>query len=116
MGGAVPRTGRTPCSGHGQNTENAPIEEIEINYPLRIDRYELIEDSEGAGQHRGGLGLRRDYRFIDHEVSFTVLSDRDRWGPEGLAGGQAGGKARYILDPEGQHVELGSKTTIRASG
>ena len=81
-------------------------------YPLRIDRYELIENSEGAGQYRGGLGLRRDYRFIDHEVSFTVLSDRDRWGPEGLVGGQAGGKARYILDPEGQHVELGSKTTI----
>ncbi len=111
-GGRSTKDGPDAVQCHGQNTENAPIEEIEINYPLRIDRYELIEDSEGAGQHRGGLGLRRDYRFIDHEVSFTVLSDRDRWGPEGLAGGQAGGKARYILDPEGQHVELGSKTTI----
>ena len=111
-GGRSTKDGPDAVQCHGQNTENAPIEEIEINYPLRIDRYELIEDSEGAGQYRGGLGLRRDYRFIDHEVSFTVLSDRDRWGPEGLAGGQAGGKARYILDPKGQHVELGSKTTI----
>jgi N-methylhydantoinase B len=58
------------------------------------------------------LGLRRDYRFPDHEVSFTVLSDRDRWGPEGLEGGKAGEKARYILDPEGRNEALGSKVTI----
>ena len=111
-GGRSSKDGPDAVQCHGQNTENAPIEEIEINYPLRIDRYELIEDSEGPGQFRGGLGLRRDYRFPEHEVSFTVLSDRDRWGPEGLAGGQAGRKAYYILDPEGEHVELGSKVTI----
>ena len=111
-GGRSSKDGPDAVQCHGQNTENAPIEEIEINYPLRIDRYELIEDSEGPGQFRGGLGLRRDYRFPGHEVSFTVLSDRDRWGPEGLAGGQEGRKAYYILDPEGEHVELGSKVTI----
>ena len=111
-GGRSAKDGPDAVQCHGQNTENAPIEEIEINYPLRIDRYELIEDSEGAGTHRGGLGLRRDYRFPAHEVSFTVLSDRDRWGPEGLEGGQAGRKAHYILDPDGENVELGSKVTI----
>lgn len=111
-GGRSSKDGPDAVQCHGQNTENAPIEEIEINYPFRIDRYELIEDSEGAGQYRGGLGLRRDYRFPDHEVSFTVLSDRDRWGPEGLEGGKAGEKARYILDPEGRNEALGSKVTI----
>ena len=111
-GGRSTKDGPDAVQCHGQNTENAPIEEIEINYPLRIDRYELIEDSEGAGQYRGGLGLRRDYRFPGHEVSFTVLSDRDRWGPEGLEGGQVGRKAYYILDPAGEHRELGSKVTI----
>ena len=111
-GGRSSKDGPDAVQCHGQNTENAPIEEIEINYPLRIDRYELIENSEGAGAYRGGLGLRRDYCFPGHEVSFTVLSDRDRWGPPGLAGGQSGQVAEYILDPEGTSVKFGSKVTI----
>jgi N-methylhydantoinase B len=97
---------------HGQNTENAPIEETEFNYPVRILRYELVEDSDGAGRYRGGLGLRRDYLFPDHEVSFTILADRDRWGPGGLFGGLPGRKASYILNPDSESVELGSKVTL----
>ena len=97
---------------HGQNTENAPVEETEINYPVRILRYELVENSEGPGKHRGGLGLRRDYQFEDHEVTFTILADRDRWGPWGLFGGQDGRKAYYILNPDGECRELGSKMTL----
>ena len=88
------------------------MEETEINYPVRILRYELVENSEGAGRHRGGLGVRRDYRFDDHEVTFTILADRDRWGPWGLFGGQDGRKAYYILNPDGEARELGSKTTV----
>ena len=67
------------------NTQNAPVEETEQNYPLRISRYELIDDSGGAGKYRGGLGIRRDYELIDHDASMTVLSDRDHWGAWGLS-------------------------------
>lgn len=112
-GGRATKDGDDAVQTHGQNTENAPIEEIEINYPLRISCYELVEESEGAGKYRGGLGLRRDYMFPDHAVSFTILADRDRWGPWGLFGGQAGRKASYILNPDGEAVELGSKTTVQ---
>jgi N-methylhydantoinase B len=133
FGGADPRTGAYYCyletlgggygaraksdgpdavQTHGQNTENAPVEETEINYPVRILRYELVENSEGPGKHRGGLGVRRDYQFDDHEVTFTVLADRDRWGPWGLYGGQDGRKAYYILNPDGESRELGSKMTL----
>ena len=111
-GGRATRDGPDAVQAHGQNTENAPIEEIEINYPFRISRYELVENSEGAGRYRGGLGLRRDYLFPDHEVSFTVLADRDRWGPWGLFGGLAGRKAGYVLNPDGEATELGSKVTL----
>lgn len=98
---------------HGKNTANAPIEETEVNYPVRITRYELVEDSEGPGRHRGGLGLRRDYLFPDHEASFTILADRERWGPHGLFGGLPGEKAHYVLNPESDSLELGSKVTIQ---
>jgi N-methylhydantoinase B len=98
---------------HGQNTENAPVEETEINYPVRIVRYELVDDSEGAGRQRGGLGLRRDYLFPDHDVSFTILADRERWGPWGLFGGAAGQKASYFLNAGDEATELGSKVTVQ---
>jgi N-methylhydantoinase B len=111
-GGRARSDGPDAVQTHGQNTENAPIEEVEINYPVRILRYELVENSDGAGRHRGGLGVRRDYRFDDHEVTFTILADRDRRGPWGLFGGQEGRKAYYILNPDGESKELSSKTTV----
>ena len=111
-GGRAGKDGPDAVQTHGQNTENAPIEETEVSYPVRITRYELVDDSEGAGRHRGGLGLRRDYLFPDHDVSFTVLADRDRWGPWGLFGGLSGRKASYVLNPDAENTELGSKVTI----
>jgi N-methylhydantoinase B len=112
-GARAGKDGPDAVQAHGQNTENAPIEQSENNYPFRIARYELIEDSDGAGKFRGGLGLRRDYCFPDHEVSFTILSDRDRWGPHGLFGGLPGLKASYILNPGHDARTLGSKTTVQ---
>jgi N-methylhydantoinase B len=97
---------------HGQNTENAPVEETELNYPVRIARYELVDDSAGAGRTRGGLGLRRDYLFPDHAATFTVLADRTRWGPHGLFGGADGAPARYVLNPDGEARQLGAKITL----
>jgi len=111
-GGRAGSDGPDAVQTHGQNTENAPVEETEINYPVRITRYELVEDSEGGGRYRGGLGLRRDYLFPEPETSFTILSDRDRWGPWGLFGGLPGRKASYILNPDAEAVTLGSKVTV----
>ena len=111
-GGRATSDGPDAVQTHGQNTENAPIEETEINYPVRISRYELVEDSEGAGKYRGGLGLRRDY-FFDHYVSFTILADRDRWGPWGLFGGHDGQIASYMLNPDIEATKLGSKVTVQ---
>ncbi len=99
---------------HGQNTENAPVEETESNYPVRIVRYGLIPDSEGAGRFRGGLGLQRDYEFPE-AATFTVLADRDKAGPHGLFGGLPGSVSRYILFPAGGAParDLSSKTTVQ---
>ncbi|MBI5877902.1 MAG: hydantoinase B/oxoprolinase family protein [Chloroflexi bacterium] len=110
-GGRHASDGPDAVQTHGQNTENAPIEETERNYPVQITRYELVNDSDGPGRFRGGLGVRRDYRF-DHALTFTVLADRDREGPHGLFGGHAGLKAEYVLNPDGAMRVLSSKTTV----
>jgi len=94
------------------NTENAPVEEVELNYPIRFRRYELITDSGGAGRFRGGLGIRRDFEFPYAECTFTVLSDGRKFAPWGLAGGHDGRPAHFILEPEGEGRELPSKITI----
>jgi N-methylhydantoinase B len=111
-GGRLTSDGPDAVQTHGQNTENAPIEETESSYPLRISRYELVPDSEGPGRMRGGLGLRRDYEFYDHDLTFTVLADREAHGPWGLFGGMPGERARYILNPDGENRELSSKVTL----
>jgi len=97
---------------HFQNTENAPVEETEANYPVRILRYELIDDSEGAGQYRGGLGVRRDYTFPGHTPSFSILSDKAKYAPWGLFGGGAARPAKYILNPDTEARELPLKITL----
>ena len=112
-GGRASKDGPDAVQPHGKNTANAPVEETELNYPVRITRYELVENSEGPGRYRGGLGLRRDYFFPDHEASFTILADRERWGPHGLFGGLPGERAHYVLNPDSDATELGSKVTIQ---
>jgi N-methylhydantoinase B len=97
---------------HFQNTENSAVEEIENHYPMRITRYELLPDSDGAGKFRGGLGLRRDWKFLDHEATFTIFSESAKFAPWGLWGGESGAKARFILNPDKEARELRSKVTV----
>ncbi len=94
------------------NTENAPIEEVEVSYPIRFAHYELIEDSGGPGRFRGGLGIRRDFSFPDCDTAFTVLSDGTRFPPWGLQGGGSGEPAHFVLDPENESRELPSKVNV----
>ena len=112
--GATLRTdGMDAVQAHFQNTENAPVEETEFQYPVRIERYELIPDSEGAGEHRGGMGVRRDYSFPGWTPSFSILSDRADYAPWGLFGGGDARKAKYVVNPDGAKPrELPSKITF----
>ena len=112
-GATLGNDGMDAVQAHFQNTENAPIEETEVNYPVRIERYELINDSEGPGRRRGGLGVRRDYSFPGHAPSFSILSDKAKFAPWGLFGGEAARPAKYVLNPDGEARELPSKITFQ---
>src|SRR5215213_5861041 len=110
-GGRARSDGPDAVQTHGQNTENAPVEETELNYPVRVTRLSLVDDSDGAGRHRGGLGLRKDFLF-DRPTTFTVLADRTRRGPWGVLGGHEGRPAEYVLMRDGVETPLSAKTTL----
>jgi len=84
---------------HVTNTSNLPVESLENNYPLLIERYEFIDGSGGRGRWWGGMGLRRDVRCLTDQVVFSSHGDRHRHRPWGLAGGGPGGPGAYILNP-----------------
>ena len=110
-GGRIRSDGPDAVQTNVQNTQNAPVEETELNYPVRILRYSLIPDSEGPGRFRGGLGLCREYVFPDHEPIFTTLADRAVFPPWGLFGGEDGRPARYLSIADGEVETISSKGT-----
>jgi N-methylhydantoinase B len=83
---------------HMTNTSNLPVEALELEYPLTLLRYELVDGSGGAGTYRGGMGLRRVYR-AEAECRLRVDGSRLRSAPWGLAGGLPGGSGTFVYGP-----------------
>ncbi len=83
---------------HMTNSLNTPVEALESSYPVRVRRYSIRRRSGGVGRFRGGEGLIREIEF-QSDVRGSILSDRRRFPPYGLAGGKPGkvGKNRLIL-------------------
>ena len=107
-GGAGARSYKDGTDGvqvHVTNTSNLPIEALENEYPLLIERYELIEDSGGAGPFRGGMGLRRIYRALGHTVTFSGQGERCVHKPYGLFGGGEGRTGRLAIVHDDGHVD-----------
>lgn len=117
-GGAGARAYKDGTDGvqiHMTNTSNLPIEALETEYPLMIERYELVKDSGGAGEYRGGLALRRDYRPLGHETTFSGQGERFVNPPWGIFGGGPGGTGRFaVLHDDGRETRLANKpSTLR---
>ncbi len=84
---------------HLTNTSNLPVECLEDEYPLRVERYEFIQNSGGAGTYRGGLAIRRQLRILEKEAWLSSKGDRHRFPPWGLAGGLEGRKGQLVINP-----------------
>jgi N-methylhydantoinase B len=100
-GGSAAGDGMDAVQVHVTNTSNLPVEALESEYPLLVAEYALVEGSGGPGRHRGGLGLRRTIEILGHEARFLGTTERARLAPWGLCGGQPGGRARIVLNPDG---------------
>ena len=83
------------------NTLHTPAEAIELEYPLRVERWELRRGSGGDGAHRGGDGVVRELRVLE-DCRLSVLAERRRHGPPGRAGGEDGARGRTLINGEEQ--------------
>lgn len=109
-GGRSYQDGTDGVQVHMTNTSNLPIEAMETEYPLMLERYELVEDSGGAGMWRGGLGIRRDYRPIGHETTFSGQGERHIRRPWGIFGGGEGATGHFtVISDQAETTELPSK-------
>lgn len=92
---------------HMTNTSNLPVEALELEYPLTLMRYELVDGSGGAGRHRGGMAIRRVYR-ADHDCHVRVDGARILSAPWGLDGGMPGGLATIGVSADAAPLNHGS--------
>jgi N-methylhydantoinase B len=88
------------------NGANTPVEILESDTPLIVEKRELLADSGGPGKMKGGLGRRVVLRIPDDEyaplppVNLGMQSGRFRYPPEGLFGGKNGSKAQFLVNGE----------------
>jgi N-methylhydantoinase B len=79
------------------NTLNTPVEALELEFPLRVVRYELRRGSGGAGRFRGGDGVVRELEALA-EMRLSLLTERRRHRPRGAEGGNSAEKGRNMVD------------------
>ena len=96
------------------NTRNNPIEDIEAHLPLRVVRYELIENAAGAGEYRGGLGSIRDIQFLSRG-QMSLEGEGNKYAPWGIFGGRDGtpGAVQVYNPQNGDEIDLPSKFPCR---
>ncbi len=104
----------TRIFSEGDFSSIQPVEAVEAEHPLLIERCELREDSCGAGKKRGGLGLRREIRVLT-AARLSVLSDRNVLPPFGVCGGSSGAPNRFVVRRQERTIEP-SDTPGKCSG
>jgi N-methylhydantoinase B len=113
-GARAERDGMPVVRVHMSNVMNTPAEIIEAEYPIRILRQALRRGSGGAGRHRGGDGLLREYLMLADDVTLTTMFERRVFPPYGLQGGHSGECFKCTLErADGSRVSLPGKTNIR---
>jgi N-methylhydantoinase B len=108
MGACAGRDGNNGIHTHMTNSLNTPVEALEYAFPFRVRRYSLRKGSGGRGSFRGGDGIVREIELLA-DTDATILSDRRRHRPYGLAGGEPGRAGRTTVQDSGGTRRLASK-------
>jgi N-methylhydantoinase B len=103
------------------NTLSTPVEALELQYPLRVERYGLRLGSGGAGTHRGGDGVVRELRVLE-DCRLSIISERRAHRPQGERGGEPGLPGRNLLNGDSlpakvtRDLAAGDVVTIETPG
>jgi N-methylhydantoinase B len=109
--GASPQSpGASGHHAHMTNSLNTPVEALEYAYPFRMIRYALLRNSGGAGKHHGGDGIIRELELLGN-AQVTLLADRRKTQPWGLAGGEPGATGRTTIVRDSREEPLPGKCT-----
>jgi len=84
---------------YSRHNENYPGEFMEMEYPLRMERYAIAQDSGGPGKYRGGCGIIRDVRILADEGTFGLRVENNIFPTWGVAGGMGGGTSKVVMNP-----------------
>jgi len=116
MGASADADGPSGVQVGMTNTLNTPVEALEAAYPLRVEAYGLRADSGGAGRHDGGDGLVRELT-VEQAATVSLVTERRRHAPWGLAGGESGKRGHNAVDGESVPAkvtrEVDAGTTVR---
>ena len=106
MGASAECDGLDAVDTHSGNCALISAEVVESVSPLRVRRTELVPDSGGVGEYRGGLGMLRDYELLAETAVLTAVTQRgsQETAPWGYAGGGAGGVAGVVLNPDSEQA------------
>ncbi len=107
MGANQSSGGLDAVQTHMTNTLNTPVESLEMNYPLRVTRYQVRQGSGGAGRHAGGDGIIREFEFL-RAAQATILSERRTHPAWGAAGANAGASGNNFHNGK----SLGGKVSL----
>jgi N-methylhydantoinase B len=114
MGARPNADGLSAVHTHMTNSLNTPVEALEYAYPLRVRRYAIRRGSGGGGKHWGGDGVIREIELLA-DARVSLLADRRKFAPYGLAGGGEGKKGRAeLIEDGGKRRKLPGKFSIRA--
>jgi N-methylhydantoinase B len=98
--GGRPRGDGMEATPNAFNIDGIPVEVNEASYPILTERMELIPDSAGAGRFRGGHGVRKDVRVLGQDLTLSNLTDRQRFAPPGVLGGDPGALGRTLRNAD----------------
>jgi N-methylhydantoinase B len=110
-GGGPAGAGLSAVHTHMTNTMNTPVEALEAYYPLRVRRYAVRRASGGRGRHPGGDGVVRELEML-LPTTVTLLAERRRVPPYGLAGGKPGRTGKDSVVRAGRTRRIPSKTSM----
>jgi N-methylhydantoinase B len=111
-GARATKDGIDGIANHTTNTSNLPIEALESEFPILVERYAFVPDSGGPGRFRGGLSVEREVRGLHGDLVVGGWGCNQREAPRGLAGGGDGVPGAFEIKGADGAIRETARSTV----